>query len=107
MSEEFVAAARTAEVVEGKPKAVEIGDKSIALCNVGGEFYAIENVCTHDDGILVGGDIEGASIECPRHGAKFDVRTGEVLSMPAVYPVKTFETKVEDDTIYVKVNLDE
>lgn len=113
MTESFHAAARLDEVAEGRPKAVKIGGISIALCNVGGKIYAIDNVCTHDDGILVEDDgetytgcIDGHEIECPRHGARFDVRDGAVLSMPAAYPVKSYATKIENGTIHVKVNIE-
>jgi len=107
MAEKYVAVAKLSEVGEGKPRSCEVGDVQIALCRVDGTIYAIENVCTHDDGILTGGGLDGHAIVCPRHGARFDVRTGEVLQMPAAFPVRTFETKVENDTVYVKVDVDE
>ncbi len=73
----------------------------IAVCNVDGEYYAIEDVCTHDGGPLDQGDLEGDEIECPRHGARFNVRTGEATLMPAVMPVRTFPIKVEGDRVLV------
>jgi len=107
MAPKFIAVARTSEVTEGHAVPCEVGDFQIALCRVDGVIHAIENVCTHDDGILTGGEMEGHQIVCPRHGARFDVRTGQVLCMPAVFPVRVFETKVEGDTVYVKVDVDE
>jgi len=104
MTERFVPVAKVTEMKEGRAISREAGDHSIALCKVDGAVYAIENVCTHDDGILTGGAIEDHAIICPRHGARFDVRTGEVLRMPAAFPVKTFEIKIEGDTVLVKVD---
>ncbi len=114
MTEKFHAVANTSDVPDGRPLAVVVGTLKIALCRVNGTYFAIENVCSHDNGVLAGGAteeyqgaLEGHEIECPRHGARFDVRDGSVLSMPAVYPVASFKTKVEDDTIFVKVDVDE
>ena len=73
------------------------------LCNVDGHIYAIEDVCTHDGGPLEQGTLEGEQIVCPRHGATFDVRTGDVLTLPAVVPLMTFEVTVEGDEIFVDV----
>lgn len=101
MSGTFVRVARTEEIPDGEARIFELGDVSIAVCNVDGTFYAIENVCTHDDGPLGEGELEGVVIECPRHGARFDVRTGAVLRMPAVVPVRTYDTKVEGSEVFV------
>lgn len=103
MSEDFVAVAKTADVPAGKVRVVEHGNHRIALCNVDGTIYAVEDTCTHDDGPLGEGVLDGCAIECPRHGAKFDVRTGEVLQMPAVFPIRKYETKIEGDTVLIKV----
>jgi 3-phenylpropionate/trans-cinnamate dioxygenase ferredoxin component len=73
------------------------------LCNVGGKIYAIEDVCTHDGGPLEQGTLEGETIVCPRHGATFDVRTGDVITLPAVVPLMTFDLSVEGDDIFVDV----
>lgn len=100
----FVVAAKVGDVPPGRVKVVEIGEEEVALCNVGGEFYAIANVCTHDEGPLGAGYLLGDEIECPRHGARFNVRTGEVKVLPAIVPVPTFEVKVEGDTVLVNVD---
>ena len=100
----FVVAAKVSEVPPGRVKAIEVGDEDIALCNVDGEFYAIANVCTHDEGPLGAGYLLGEEIECPRHGARFNVRTGEVKVLPAIVPIPTFEVKVEGDTVFVDVD---
>lgn len=80
---------------------VQIGDEEVALCNVDGQIFAIANVCTHDGGPLGEGLLHGDEIECPRHGARFSVRTGEVRSLPAIIPVPTFAVQVEGDDILV------
>ena len=97
----FVKAAKVSDVLPGGVKVVEVGEESIALCNVGGEIYAVANVCSHDDGPLGEGCLLGDEIECPRHGARFDVRTGAVRSLPAIIPIPTFEVKIEGDDIWV------
>jgi 3-phenylpropionate/trans-cinnamate dioxygenase ferredoxin subunit len=73
----------------------------ILLCNAGGQIYAIEDVCTHDGGPLDQGELEGECIVCPRHGATFDVRTGDALTLPAVVPVMTFPVSIEGDDVFV------
>jgi 3-phenylpropionate/trans-cinnamate dioxygenase ferredoxin subunit len=99
----FVKAAKVSDVPQGQVKVVEVGYEDVALCNVDGEIYAVANVCTHDDGPLGEGYLVGNEIECPRHGARFDVRSGEVRSLPAIVPIPTFEVKIEGDDILVDV----
>ncbi len=91
------------EIPVGSTNSFEINGKKIAVCNVSGSFHAIEDVCTHDGAPLDQGTLEGNLITCPRHGAKFDVITGEAVGMPAVVPVKTFEIEIEDDVIFVNI----
>ena len=95
--------AKTADVAPGTAHAVEIGDHRIAICNTGDAFYAIDDVCSHDGGPLDQGRLDGIEIECPRHGARFDVTSGKVLCLPAVRPLKTYPTRVEGDSIAVDV----
>jgi 3-phenylpropionate/trans-cinnamate dioxygenase ferredoxin subunit len=68
-----------------------------------GEFYAIDDVCTHDGGPLDQGEIFDDQIECPRHGARFDVRTGKALTLPAIFPIKTYPVKVEGQDILIEL----
>ena len=87
---EYLKIATTDEIPAGGSKLVKIEDVRIALFNLDGEFYAIEDVCTHDDGPLVEGEIvNGCEVECPRHGARFDIRTGRAVRMPAFEPTNT------------------
>ena len=99
----WVEAGAIQDIPAGRVKLViyEPDELRIAVCNVDGQFYAIEDVCTHDGGSLDQGDVEGDEIECPRHGARFNVRTGEATLMPAVMPVRTFPIKIEGDRVLV------
>ena len=101
--EDFVRVAATEDLPPGQRLLVEIEGIRIALFNLNGEFYAIEDVCTHDGGPLVEGEIlEGCQVECPRHGARFDIRTGEALSMPAFEPTPSYDVEVDGGDIYVE-----
>lgn len=96
--------AEIGDVEVGKTKIIQAGDRELVLCNVEGVFYAVDNVCTHDEGPLGEGDLSGNVIECPRHGAQFDVRSGAVLSLPAVFPIATYPVKIEGKVIKVMVD---
>lgn len=100
---EFVSVARTGDLPPGARTVVDIKDHYIAIFNVGGTYWAIEDVCTHDGGPLAEGELDGTVIECPRHGARFDITTGAVLSMPAVTPVPWYEVRIEGDEVQVRV----
>lgn len=93
--------AKVSEIAPGSTRRVLIDSLEILLCNVDGKIYAIEDVCTHDGGPLDQGELEGESVVCPRHGATFDVRTGDALTLPAVVPLMTFEVSVEGDDVFV------
>ncbi|MBI5961232.1 MAG: non-heme iron oxygenase ferredoxin subunit [Chloroflexi bacterium] len=97
----FITITNTSDIGPGERDIFEVEDLYIAVFNVGGIYYAIEDICTHDDGPLVEGDLDGFEIECPRHGARFDVRSGAVRQMPAVVPVKWFPVRVEGDAVQV------
>ena len=91
------------ELPPGEVKIVHAGPISVGVYNLEGEFYALEDRCSHDDGPLCEGDFdleEGVAI-CPRHGANIDIRTGEALTLPAVFPVETFPVSVEDGIVKV------
>ena len=101
MAEKLVA--KKGQIAEGEAHRVEVDGTEVLLCNVGGTIYAIEDICTHDGGELDQGELEGARIVCPRHGATFDVRTGEALTLPAIIPLPTYDVRVDGDDVYVTV----
>ena len=97
----FERVARVDDVPEGSVVVVVSGREEIALCNVQGNFYAISNVCTHDGGSLDQGETFGYVIECPRHGGRFDIRTGQVLALPPLEGLRAFPIRVVDGAIEV------
>ena len=99
----FVTVAKVGEVPPGGLKMVDVRGTAIALCNVDGTIYAVGNLCTHDGGPLSGGSLDDHAIECPRHGARFDVRDGRVLCLPAAVPIPTYPTRIVDGQIQVRV----
>jgi 3-phenylpropionate/trans-cinnamate dioxygenase ferredoxin subunit len=92
---------RTSEIPPERVAVYQVGDHEVAVCNVGGQFYAIDDLCTHDGGSLDQGELDGEEIECPRHGARFDVKTGAVTQLPAFEPVETHDVRVEGENIQV------
>ncbi|MEW6179504.1 MAG: non-heme iron oxygenase ferredoxin subunit [Chloroflexota bacterium] len=99
----FYTVAKVDELPPGERLFVEIGDISIVVFNIAGKLYAIGDVCTHDDGPLGDGELDGHEIICPRHGARFDVRSGKVLSLPAVVDIPTYPVRITEDDIEVGV----
>jgi len=100
----WIAAGRDGDLEPGQVRVVQAGRTRLALCNVEGTFYCIDDVCTHDGGPLDQGELDGKEIECPRHGARFDVTSGRATCMPAVAPVKTHPVRVVDGEIQVEVD---
>ena len=98
---EYLEIAPVSELPNGERLFVDIGDKPIVIFNIAGQFFAIGDVCTHDDGPLGDGDLEDHNIVCPRHGAEFDVRTGKVTSMPAVVDIPAYPVKVRGNMIFI------
>jgi len=91
------------ELPAGSQLLVEVDDVRIALFNLDGEIFAIEDVCTHDGGPLVEGEVvNGCQVECPRHGARFDIRTGAALSLPAFEPTIAYAVTVDGDAILIE-----
>ncbi len=101
---EFIKVAETSDLPPGRVKVVLVGDRRIALCNVDGQFFAIDDLCTHDGGPLGQGELQDDVIECPRHGARFNVRTGKVLALPAVKALNTYPVEVEGSEIRVALS---
>ena len=104
MADTFVSVAKTSEIAVGRFKSVEVKGKRLLICHTPRGFYAIDDTCTHDDGTLADGWLEGAAIECPRHGARFDVTTGQVLCLPAAVPINSYPVVVEVDNVKVKLS---
>jgi nitrite reductase/ring-hydroxylating ferredoxin subunit len=102
MSEDFVKVGETKDIQAAHMKAVEVAGENICLANVDGKYYAIGNICTHADGPLDQGTLEGYEVECPWHGSKFDVRTGEPTNPPAMSSEPAYEVKVEGDNILLR-----
>ncbi len=93
--------AKTGEIAVGQTKAVAVQGKRLLICHTETGFYAVDDTCTHDDGPLADGWLEGNAIECPRHGARFDVTNGKVLCLPAAVPIRSYAVTVEGDDIRV------
>src|SRR5438477_9245675 len=100
---EFVRVARTTDLSDPGQTLLEVEDRIVVLFRVGGEFFCIDDVCTHDGGPLSEGHLDDHTIACPRHGAKFDIRTGKALTMPATVDTAAHEVKVEGDDIFVRL----
>ena len=96
-------AAKRSDIPPGTAKKVDVDGVEVLLCNVDGEIYAVEDVCTHDGGPLDQGELQGCKIMCPRHGSLFNVKTGEALTLPAVIPLPVYTVRVDSDDIYVDV----
>jgi nitrite reductase/ring-hydroxylating ferredoxin subunit len=104
---EWVQVADVSDIQSGSGLRVEVGGEAVALWNVDGEIYATQDACTHEETSLTEGDLWAEVIECPLHGAQFDVRSGAVLCLPAIFPLKTYPVKVEGDAVYIEWNKEE
>ena len=100
---EYFEIASVDDLPNGERLFVDIGDNPIVIFNIAGEFFAIGDVCSHDDGPLGDGDVEGHNVICPRHGAEFDVHTGKAVSMPAVVDIPAYPVQVRDGVIFVGI----
>ncbi len=101
---QFVTVARVGDVKKGQVKTFTVDGHDLALCNVEGTYFATQNLCTHDYGPLGEGEMIDYEIECPRHGGRFDVRTGAVTVMPPMFPIKTFPVRGEGDAIQIALD---
>lgn len=101
MSDGFVTVAKVGDIPEGGVKVVRLDDQSVAVFHLDGAFYAMDDICTHDGGPLAEGFLEGDVIECPRHGAKFNVKSGAVVCLPATAAVPTYAVRVVGNDIQV------
>ena len=102
LSEDFVKVAESKDIGPSSMKAVDVAGEKVCLISTKGNYYAIGNVCTHVGGPLDEGTLEGYEVECPWHGSKFDVRSGEPTKPPASQAVPNYEVKVEGNNILVR-----
>jgi nitrite reductase/ring-hydroxylating ferredoxin subunit len=102
LSEDFVKVAESKDIEASSMKAVDVAGEKVCIINIEGNYYAIGNVCTHMGGPLNEGTLEGFEVECPWHGSKFDVRSGQPTKPPARQPVSSYEVKVQDNNILVR-----
>jgi 3-phenylpropionate/trans-cinnamate dioxygenase ferredoxin subunit len=100
----WIDAGPTENLRDGDAISIAAGRRMIAVVRSGDSYFAIEDICTHDGAALTGGAIEGTEIICPRHGARFCLRTGEALSPPAYEPVRVFATKIEGGRLWVRAD---
>ena len=100
---DWVDVASAADIAPGTSRSIEVDGTMIAVFNLDGEYYAIEDVCTHDGGILTGGKVEGDQVVCPRHGSQFELATGVPRSLPATEPVPTYPVRVVDGKVVVEL----
>jgi 3-phenylpropionate/trans-cinnamate dioxygenase ferredoxin subunit len=100
----WIDAGLTGDLLDGQTISIPAGKQMIAVARSGDAYFAIEDVCTHDGAPLTGGEIEGTEIICPRHGARFCLRTGEALTPPAYEPVRVYETKIEAGRLWVRAD---
>lgn len=103
---EFMRIAAAEELPPGKILRVELDEEPVAIFNVAGTLYAIGDTCTHEEASLADGDVFDTCVECPLHGAEFDLKTGAALTLPAVLPVATYRVKVEGDDILLATEPD-
>jgi 3-phenylpropionate/trans-cinnamate dioxygenase ferredoxin subunit len=101
---DFVRVCKTSDIPDPGQAVFEVGDRFVALFHMDGGFYALEDCCTHDGGPLGEGILDGFQIICPRHGARFDIRTGQAMTMPAVQGTPAHEVKIEGDDVLVRVS---
>ena len=98
---DFVPVAGTSEIGPGQRLLLDVGELSLAVFNIAGTYFAIADICSHDDGPLGEGEVEGEAIECPRHGGRFDLRNGKAIRLPAVEDIPAYPVRVEGDQILV------
>ena len=103
MTGQYVRVCAVSDMKEGDIRTVEINGGPIVLVRYEGTIYALDDLCTHDGGSLGDGGAVGGEIVCPRHGARFDIKTGAATRMPAVMGVQTHDVRVEDDYVYVGI----
>jgi 3-phenylpropionate/trans-cinnamate dioxygenase ferredoxin subunit len=104
MADDWIRVATVGEVPEGATKAVEAGERPIAVVHTCGEWFAVEDVCSHANVPLSEGEVEGCTLECWLHGSRFDLRTGKPSGPPATEPVPVYAVRVDGDDVYVSLS---
>ena len=99
----FLKVASIGDIKPGKAIRVEIGDEPVAIFNIDGTYYAIGDTCSHEEASLSEGDVFGDCVECPLHGAEFNIKTGQAKTLPAVSPVPTYAVRIEGDAVLVSL----
>lgn len=100
---EYVKVGKTSEIEDQCAKCIEVGGRTIAVFNLGGEFHAIDDLCTHEEGPLSEGFVEGEEVECPWHAARFNIKTGKALCEPAYEDVRSYPVRINGDDVEVAV----
>ncbi len=103
---EFVSVAAVDELAEGQRMLFDIGGQSVVLFRISDSYFAIDNTCSHDLGPVANGELDGHEIECPRHGARFDVSSGKALTLPAVEDIASYPVRIDGDQILIGFPLD-
>jgi 3-phenylpropionate/trans-cinnamate dioxygenase ferredoxin subunit len=104
LSSGFLTAIRASEIEPGTVRVVEVDGRSLCIgLTEDGEWGAIDNLCTHDGGVLGNGELDGSAVECPRHGGRFDLFTGQVLALPPVRPVRAYAARLVGDEVQVEL----
>ncbi len=103
---EFIGVAQVSDLPNGERLYLTIDELPIVVFNIAGGLYAIADLCSHDDGPLGDGELDGMEIACPRHGARFDIRSGKVLSMPAIVDIPAYPVRVLDGEIQIGLPLE-
>jgi len=98
---EYIEICSIVELSEGERLFLEVDDKQIVLFRINGDYFAVDDICSHDDGPLGEGDLEGDNIICPRHGARFDIRTGKAVSLPAVIDICAYPVRIRNNNIEI------
>lgn len=98
----FVSVGKVEDVPQGASACFKVGSRRVAVFHLEDGFYAIDDICSHEEAYLCEGEVFGDQVACPKHGARFDIRTGQALTLPAVLPVDTFELKIEDGEILIR-----
>ena len=88
---------------DGEAKKIEIDDKAIALFRIDGEYFATDDTCTHEKASLSEGEIDNETVTCPHHGARFNIKTGQAMTLPAMFPVKTYQIKIDGNDIMIDI----